>query len=254
MSNSSASPCCPLDSWEGPLNASGPSQLKGSSYNLGSDTPVYYTAPKDSSSTLGIVVFEDVWGHLPRLLSICDALAEQGGFHVIAPDCFRGKTKDDVDDMLAWLKEHPYERVSKDIDLCLEHLKSKGVESFGAMGFCWGGWVIAKSAVEGVQWKAGVSPHPSTGIEKRVFDQDEEEMLGKVTMPFLLLPAGNDPEHLKPGSTIVKKLEKTGGKSVVFEKQIHGWTTRSDLTDPDTKKDCEEALSLALEFLRQHVQ
>ena len=252
-----SAPCCPPDSWEGPLNVDGPSKARGMSSTLGQDLPVYYTPPTDPASKLAVVVFEDVWGHTPRFLSICDALAEKGGFHVIAPDCLRGKSKADIadQDMLAWLQQYPYDDLlSKDIDDCFKFLKSKGVESFGALGFCWGGWAIAKSSAMGVPWKAGVSPHPSTGIEKRVFGRDEEEMLRKVAMPFCLLPAGNDAEHLKPGSDVVKELEKKGGKSVLFENMLHGWTTRSDLSNATVKKDTEEALSIALDFLVKHVR
>ena len=43
-------------------------------------------------------------------------------------------------------------------------------------------------------------------------------MLGKINFPFLLLPAGNDPDYLKPGSDIVKQLEEKGGTSLPFEK------------------------------------
>jgi dienelactone hydrolase len=253
---SNDSPCCPPGSWEGPLDVKGPSPAKGDKIKLGEDLTVYYTAPPSGvSSKLGVVVFHDVWGHLPRTLSICDVIAEQGGFHVVAPDCFRGKTKDDVDDVLAWLKSHPYEdNIANDIDLCLEHLQSKGVEQFGAMGFCWGGWVIAKSSSVGVPWKVGVSPHPSTAIEKRVFGRDEEAMLDRVSMPFLVLPGGNDPDNLKPGHPQVQKLESKGGKSILFENMVHGWTTRSDLTDPTIKAAVEKALVLSLEFLKEHLQ
>jgi len=119
--------------------------------------------------------------------------------------------------------------------------------------FCWGGWVIAKSAAAGVPWKVGVSPHPSTGIEARVFGRDETDMMDKVNMPFLLMPAGNDPPSLKPGHPTVEKLEKLGGQSIEFPDMVHGWTTRSDLTDSNTKCQVEKALSLTLQFLKKHL-
>lgn len=255
----SESLCCPPGSWEGPLNPSGPLPPKGTSFTLeGTDLKVYYTPPPpNAASKLGLVVFHDVWGHLPRLLSICDSLATRGGFHVIAPDIFRGTTKDDVDDMLKWFQQHPYDdqHVAKDIALCLDYLtKAHAVTSFGAMGYCWGGWAIAKSAAAGVPWKVGVSPHPSFGVEKRAFGGDENEMIQKVNMPFLLLPAGNDPDTVKPGHPMVQHLEEKGGKSIVFDDMVHGWTTRSDLTDPKIKQAVEKALSLSLDFLKTHLQ
>ena len=254
-----SSSCCPPGSWEGPLNVEGPSEAKGTKITLGKDLTVYYTAPPPSSnigpSRSAIIVFHDVWGLLPRVLSICDALAEKGGFPVVAPDCFRGKTKDDVDNMLEWFQEHSYEKeIANDIQLCMDFLMEKeGVSQFGAMGFCWGGWVIAKSAANGIPWSAGVSPHPSTGIEQKAFGNDEVEMMSKVPMPFLIMPAGNDPPNLKPGHPTVEELEKKGGKCVVFDKMTHGWTTRGDLSNPDIKKDTETALQLTLEFFKEHL-
>jgi len=134
-----SSPCCPPGSWEGTLDVNGPSPPKGSFVTMdeaNNTVKAYYASPSNKESTFGVIVFHDVWGHLPRLLSICDALAEQGGFHVMAPDVFRSKTKDDVEDMLAWLKEYPYDEVvAKDIDACMQYLKTKhNVTSFGAVG------------------------------------------------------------------------------------------------------------------------
>jgi dienelactone hydrolase len=256
--SNSSSPCCPPGSWEGPLNTEeGPSTPKGTTFALpDSELKVYYSEPSKKDSKLGLVVFHDIWGHLPRFLSICDTFAEQG-YHVIAPDCFRGKTIADVegDGKVEWLKSHPYdEMIAGDIQECLDYLKTKkGVESFGSLGFCWGGWAIAKSAGAGIPWKVGVCPHPSLKMEA-VFGRDEAEMVSKVHMPFLLLPAGNDPDNVKPGGDHVKKLEEKGGKSVLFDDMIHGFVTRSDLTVANTKAQVEKALSLALEFIQEHLK
>lgn len=112
----------------------------------------------------------------------------------------------------------------------------------------------AKSSVAGVPWKVGVSPHPSTSIEHRVFGRDEGEMLSNVYMPFLLLPAGNDPDTVKPGHPLVQSLEEKGGKSILFEDMVHGWTTRSDLSNDNIRQQVEKALSLSVDFLRRHLE
>ncbi|CAB9500076.1 Dienelactone hydrolase family protein [Seminavis robusta] len=256
--SSSSSPCCPPGSWEGPLNTHGPSNPKGVTFTFpNSDLKAYHIGPSDGKeTTIGIIVFHDVWGLLPRLLSICDVLAEELHCHVIAPDSFRGKTKDDVTDMVAWMKSHPYEpEIAGDIKLCHDYLQIKhGITQWGALGFCWGGWAIAKSAAAGFPWKVAVSPHPSLVVESKVFGGSETEMVDKIQMPFLLLPAGNDPDSVKPGGEHVKTIEAKGGKSIPFEDMVHGWTTRSDLSDPKIKEQVEKALSLSLEFLKEHLK
>ena len=103
-------------------------------------------------------------------------------------------------------------------------------------------------------WKVGVSPHPSTSIEQRVFGRNEGEMLSSVNMPFLLLPAGNDSDTVKPGHPWVRNLEEKGGQSILFEDMVHGWTTRSDLSNDSIRQQVEKALSLSLDFLRRHLE
>ena len=180
---------------------------------------------------------------------------------MITPDCFRKETKGThgKDDMASWLRKFKYHNLVKyDIIACLEYLQNHckvPSTNVGAIGFCWGGWAIAKSAAEGIPWKVGVSPHPSTKIERMVFGEDEEAMLAKVSMPFLLLPAGNDAENLKPGSETVKHLESKGGRSILFGEMEHGWVTRGDINDqnPPLKRDADLALHYTLDFIKQHL-
>ena len=75
-------------------------------------------------------------------------------------------------------------------------------------------------------------------------------MLEKYPMPFLLMPAGDDPDLLKPGSSVVDMLEEKGGKSVPFPRMVHGWTSRGDLSKDEVKEDAEKALQLATDFIK----
>ena len=176
------------------------------------------------------------------------------GYYVVVTDCFHGETIETIPDFATFANKYPYESVSKDIDATIAHLLAKGVskDSIAALGFCWGAWAIAKSASEGVQWKCAASPHPATKLEPYIFAGDEEAMLGKVECPFLLMPAGDDPDNVKPGSEIVKKLEEKGGMSVPFDRMVHGFVTRGDLSLPDVKEDAEKALELATDFIKKH--
>ena len=83
---------------------------------------------------------------------VCDTLADQLDVHVVAPDCFRGKTKADVPGdhpTREWLQAHPFEDVvANDTEACLHSLALKGVDrqQVGAVGFCWGGWAIVSES------------------------------------------------------------------------------------------------------------
>ncbi len=192
------------------------------------------------------------YGVSDRLKSIADSFANHG-YHSIVVDCFHGETadKNSNGDVMGWIGKFPWSLVSRDLHAAGDFLQGKGVEknSIAAIGFCWGGWAIAKSSAEGFCWKCAVSPHPSTKIERFVFGSDESAMLGKVNMPFLLMPAGDDEDNVKPGSEEVKTLESKGGGSVLFDRMKHGFVTRGDLNEADVKEDTEKALALILEFI-----
>jgi len=46
-------------------------------------------------------------------------------------------------------------------------------------------------------------------------------------MPVLLLPAGDDPDNVKPGGEVASLVEGKGGASVVFPEMKHGWYTHA---------------------------
>ena len=275
-SSSNPSPCCPPGSWDAPLNPSGPTiQPRGQLATIGdaqSQTPIYHVCGKadqeDSLTSIkpksGIVVFPDVWG-LKNLRTqlICDAYASNTNHHhhVVLFDPFRGETKADHDDMVAWLSSVPYEpNVKEDVDTCIEYLVDKGVDrdNISAIGFCWGCWAIAKcssSAAKRSPFRCAVWAHPSTGIEKRVFRRDDDEMMRALddSLPILVMPAGHDDDRLKNGGEWAEELiKKNGGRVVDFPDMVHGWTTRSDTSIPKVREDTERALSLAIEFINEH--
>lgn len=197
-----------------------------------------------------ITIFDDNrWGITNRVRVIADTFAAEG-YKVLVIDCYYGDTIDITPDLIEFLGKYPYEKISDEIQASFDFLASKGVEkdNVSALGFCWGGWAIAKSASEGVEWKCAVSPHPSTKIESFLFQRDEAEMLGKCKMPFFLMPAGDDDDTIKPGSDVVDKLVEKGGKSIPFPSMNHGWTSRGD---ESVKDEIVKAFKLATEFFNE---
>ncbi len=253
------------------LNPAGPTvQPRGKLATIvPSKTPIYYVcgdgaAKADDSSSppqpkSGILVFPDVWG-LGNLRTqlICDAYAATNNHHVVLFDPFRGETKADHEDMVAWLSSVPYEpNVISDVTACIEYLVGKGVDksNISAVGFCWGAWAIAKCSAERSPFRCAVWFHPSTGIEKRVFQQDDDMMMRNIdeTLHILVMPAGNDDDRLKNGGEWAEGIiKKNGGEVVDFPDMVHGWTTRSDTSIPNVRQDTERALSKAIDFINEH--
>lgn len=76
--------------------------------------------------------------------------------------------------------------VKPDLINLVQHYRSKGIEEFGILGFCWGGKVAELAAIEMKElFKASAIIHPSS-----IADEEAEE----VKIPMYLMPAQNDLE------------------------------------------------------------
>ena len=94
------------------------------------------------------------------------------------------------------------------------------------------------------QFSCGVSLHPSLGLLEKISSPQRSALTvaESLSVPQLLLPAGNDSEDLKaPGGAIVAALKKNEALqkyysdetviSYCFEQMKHGWVVRGDLDD-----------------------
>ena len=244
--------CCPANSW--PMAPDDDNyQEKGQSLSMSDDLVTYFVAPSAETikrSRKGIIVLPDVYGaRTTRIRIICDYFAEQG-YYAIAPDCFRGERKDkQKGSIVSWLRKFPIDIVKSDIETTCSQLKSYGVSSIGVIGFCWGAWALTKASAIGISdLKCGVGIHPSIKIESWIFEGEEETLVNDVTMPILLLPAGNDVDNVKSHGSIVSILKKKGGSCKEFPEMIHGWVTRGNYEDLSVRRDAYQALNDALEF------
>ena len=96
--------------------------------------------------------------------------------------------------------------------------KTKNVVSFSAVGFCFGTWVVAKTAAAAAAaavmkedndedeekkqqqqlWKCGVGMHPAFTLEQ-IHGGSEISLAKQIpgSFPYLLMPAGNDSDAIK---------------------------------------------------------
>jgi len=239
--------CCPPGSWPC-LTAPEDYTPRGTEDTL-EDLPIYVVGEAGDKA---IVVMPDVFGWGGRAKGICDTLADQGYF-VVMPDPFRTDTAEGKEDFVAWVQGFPWDdKVSGDVARVMAFVESKGATSVGAMGICWGVWAICKASANGVPFKCGAGPHPSTRLEG-LLGGNEVDMMAAVNMPVLLMPAGNDPENLKEGGEIAELMVAKGGASVVFPDMAHGFTTRGDLSVPEVKRDVEAAIGQAIEHFKANL-
>jgi len=219
----------------------------------------------DRSSTKGVILVHDVWGiQSGRIKNVADQIAE-AGFVVAAPDIYDGKTIDDyggissfsTEGTQAWIRAQDMDKCSRFIDKACDYLAGRGVTSFGIAGFCWGVVPSFHVSAKG-RFRALVGFHPSLQAGPWLYGLENENTLTRdVACPTLLLPAGNDPEYVKPGGETLRILqEKPFGaecSSVEFPDMAHGWVVRGDLSDDKVQRDVKAALELATAFFQKHV-
>lgn len=239
--------CCPPGSW--PALAEPEAYAAKGAEDKVDDVPVYISGTPGEKA---VMILPDIFGwstNKGRFKGIADTFAE-AGFYALLVDPFKGDSAVGKEDIMGWIKSYPWETVSPGIEACHKFLVEKGCKNIGAVGFCWGVWGFCKAASLGVPFTCGIGPHPSTRIEG-MMGADEQAMIDKVSMPVLILPAGNDPDNLKEGGAVAASLAAKGGKSVTFPEMTHGWVSRGDLADEAVKRDVELAMKAMVDFAKE---
>lgn len=109
--------------------------------------------------------------------------------------------------------------------------------------------------------KAGVSCHPSLQLHGWVFGGHNEtlDVVKKVNIPQLLMPAGSDPAFVREGGSVIEGLKANGGmvgdesKCIDFPDMQHGWVNRGDIKDEAVKASVKKVMELMVQFLTKFV-
>ena len=261
---------------------------------LADDIECYISWPTGPAKCI-VLVISDIFGlRTGRHAQICDSLAADG-FVAVCPDLIGDgqaranaglfsrwppKSLANIMDLvlcckLRWLmRALPLAKPGDEIVLprvqnCLEYVQREHAERSSreqpvpssldccaVVGFCWGAAVAARILAwpsPPLKLLGGIGFHPS--IQPNA---DGKLLLGSITRPFLLAPAGNDPAALHPGgelaAIITNKfgLEAAGGTPLLspFKNMIHGWMTRGPLDDAAIAVAYQDGLSLTTRFFR----
>jgi len=217
-----------------------------------------YTTGSPTSSV--VILCSDIFGpRAGRHRLIADQLADSG-FYVLLPDFFRGNpwSESRTDDRLEWIKTISPDIILNDFQTLWKYIESVGnTAKIGAMGFCWGAFAAVLASSTG-KLSAGVNIHPSLGTGLRSFNYPEIEQAKKVTCPQLFIPAGNDPENVKPGGEVQQILDKKpfGNQCqyYVLEHVVHGFVPRGDLSKPEVAKGVKFVMETSITFLQKILQ
>ncbi|XP_015888252.2 endo-1,3;1,4-beta-D-glucanase-like [Ziziphus jujuba] len=212
----------------------------------------YVTGSPDSK--LAILLISDVFGYdAPNLRKLADKSAA-AGFFVVVPDFLHGdpyvikNPERRLEGFDVWFKDHGTDKGAVEAKSVIEALKSRGVSSVGAAGFCWGAKVVIELAKTDII-QAAVLLHPS-------FVTNED--INEVKVPISILGAEIDimcpPEVVKQFEAVL--AGKSGAEFLVkiFPKVEHGWTVRYDVGDEEAVKKAEEAHQDLLEWISKYVK
>eukprot|EP00456_Euglypha_rotunda_P043043 TRINITY_DN3362_c0_g1_i12.p1 TRINITY_DN3362_c0_g1~~TRINITY_DN3362_c0_g1_i12.p1 ORF type:complete len:333 (-),score=40.40 TRINITY_DN3362_c0_g1_i12:22-1020(-) len=258
VSKSKEGGCCPPGSL--PATESPSTYVpKGKTEKIG-ETDFYVVGKKEEKQS-GIILVSDIFGsNSARHKQVADEFA-LSGWLVLMPDFF---VKDHWTEQKDWAKlgewitqkQYQWPQISKVLESAFAYFAKAGVSKIGIAGVCWGSWAVLRASATG-KVHAGVSFHPSHPKLGPMLGEDQSKLLGAVTCPQLVCPAGNDDPSVKEGGLDHKILSgKPFGSQCVwkeFPEMAHGFVTRGDVSDPKVARDVRAAMDLASSFFKKHL-
>ncbi|XP_028058804.1 endo-1,3;1,4-beta-D-glucanase-like isoform X2 [Camellia sinensis] len=186
----------------------------------------------------------------PNLRKLANKVAAEG-FLVVVPDFFYGEPfnlNNPNMDRESWRKAHGVDKGFEDAKPVISALRSKGVTSIGAAGFCWGGVVVVKLArTDEIQ--AAVVLHPGCITEDEIKE---------VKCPISILGAEIDqvspPEQLKQFGEILSAKPGIDSFVKIFPGVSHGWSVRYDIGNESAVKSAEESHGDMLSWFKKYVK
>ncbi|CAK4070314.1 unnamed protein product [Aphanomyces euteiches] len=244
--------CCPPNSEPARLNPT----TDETPLKIGS-TPVFFY--DNAASEHLVLVFPDAMGpDSSRTKANCVKLSAD--FKVALVD-ITPEYLTDLSKVAEWVQARPFESLLPKVHEVVRHFKSvHNVNKVAALGYCWGAWIAARySGVQANELSAAISFHPSWFLQDLL---DGEERSGvkiahDISVPQLILTAGNDRDWLKPGGDVERILKDRGipAKLREFPNVAHGWMNRGELTEVAVATAFQAAWDEeALPFLREYLK
>ncbi|KAF2404357.1 carboxymethylenebutenolidase [Trichodelitschia bisporula] len=216
----------------------------------------YVTGP--ASAKHAILVVYDVFGYFPQTLQGADILAHgdaERPYRVYIPDFFDGPAAD-----ITWYPPDTKEKGEKlgnffnttaapprtvpRVPKVVEELSKANpdIQSWGVVGYCWGGKIVNLTSQSGTPFKAAAICHPA------MVDPADAP---KVTIPIAVLPSMDEDKK-----TIGEYEAALKVKHIVkwFPDQIHGWmAARSNLEDPKVEAEYKRGYKILLDFFHENL-
>jgi dienelactone hydrolase len=210
------------------------------------------------TATRALLLIYDIFGYQDQILQGADILAhsdKERQYQVYMPDFFDGdyismsdyppQTQEQKSKIGAWFgdKANP-EKAQKRIPQCLQAAEesNSNINTWGALGYCWGGKMVSLASGPGTLFKAAAQSSPA------MVDPKDAE---KISIPMCMLASKDEPTE------DVKKYEQSlkGVKHVeIYETQVHGFmSARGDLKQAEVLKEYERGYKTVLTFFHENL-
>lgn len=248
--------CCPPDR----LDLLPPQGYEAQGQLLDMGIRVYVVG--SASSKKGVLVIPDIFGiDTGRHKGIADQLAREG-YLVAMPDVPLGEkiTREEIESPTGVSRVVALNQPAAlypEFDKVYAYMQSKGAESIGVIGFCWGSWALYHESARGAPIKCGVNAHPSLRLENFAKPSTQESLAERIQHPMLMMPCGNDPDEVKPEGSVSKilagKLFADQCEWYLFSDMSHGFVTQGDVTDAAIRAGVDLAYQKSVSFLKKHL-
>ncbi len=137
----------------------------------GTELHAYLTQPEGEGPFPAVLMVHEWWGLNSEITEMADRLSEEG-YVVLAPDTYRGQTTALVPRAIYLRLNTPEAQIDGDMLAAFNYvtgLENVDSERVGVMGFCYGGGVALRHAVENPQIVATVNLYGETILDPTAF-------------------------------------------------------------------------------------
>lgn len=225
-------------------------QAKGK-YETHAGLKTYITGNHDADKAIFLIY--DIFGLTDQTLQGADILAHSGKYLVFVPDFFKGEpikmewyanpTEENTAKKNKFMQNLSFDK-EDDVLSTLNELKKSfpKVKTWGAIGYCWGGKLVALTAKQNTPWKVAVQSSPAK------MDAEDAKQL---TIPFGTLASQGEAQDVVDA---FDKAQTTPKMVHRFHDRVHGFmSARSNLKEDEELKAYEKGYQLAIDFFDKHM-
>jgi len=203
------------------------------------EVKAYLAHPKKRKKYPAVIVIHENRGLQPHIKDVNRRMA-QAGFLSLAPDALSplgGTPADDADNARTMMQGLDSDKTAKDFVAAVKYLKTHPLSNgnVGCTGFCWGGAMTNRVAVESPDLKAAVPYYGS---------QPKDEDVPKIKAKVLAHYAGDD-ERINKGIAAFEEAMKKAG--IAYQIFTYEGTKHAFNNDSNPERYNEKAAKLAWE-------